>query len=129
MAMSLVELNAYRASVVSAVIRAVLPHAAQLGLDGRRDWINLFTVTDHQGAEAFVEALRMAPLPGGSENDGYITCWEYANGGFCPRGERCKWLHQKKGSERQEAAAPDAPAARSGSAAAKMGAALRGGGR
>eukprot|EP00927_Polykrikos_kofoidii_P072313 TRINITY_DN68446_c0_g1_i1.p1 TRINITY_DN68446_c0_g1~~TRINITY_DN68446_c0_g1_i1.p1 ORF type:complete len:324 (+),score=54.43 TRINITY_DN68446_c0_g1_i1:81-1052(+) len=104
---ALVELNAYNAGVFSAAATSLLPRISDLSKAQRLQWIKLFAAVGHTGDEAFAEALRFAPLPGGEDgglDDEFFLCWEWVRGGFCPRGKRCRWAHPPRKGDSQEPA-------------------------
>lgn len=99
MAADLVDLNAYNANFFSAAASCLLPKVSEMPKEQRLQWIKLLASANHNGDDAFVEKLRTAPLlPGeeGSAEYDFNLCWQFINGGFCPRGNSCKWFHPAK---------------------------------
>lgn len=98
-AVYLADLNAYNARLFSVAASILLPNVGKMPKAQRLQWIDLLVSVGHRGDDAFVEALRLAPLlPGETAADDLNMCWQFMNGGFCPRGTKCKWTHPAKKS-------------------------------
>lgn len=94
-ASSLVDLNAYNASIFAAAAKELTPLIKGMSKEQRLQWIKLLSSAGHRDDESFEMALRTAPLPGGDDAaaaDGFMLCWEFMRGG-CPRGNSCRWTH------------------------------------
>jgi len=112
MASALVDLNACSEQVSKAIAVRLLPEVAHMSKQLRLQWLKLLpgmtagrNSAENSSEDSFETALRMAPLPtGDSASDDFLVCWDYARGGFCPRGKNCKWAHRRD----KDSSAPEA---------------------